>query len=82
MFVSLLADDFVWNDWSIPEPIRDKNGTRQYFNGWTTAFPDMRVKQTNRVVGDDAVAAEIELIGSNSGPMLMAGNEIPRRTRP
>ena len=37
----------------------------------------MRVKQTNRVVGDDAVAAELEFTGTNSGPMIMAGNEIP-----
>ncbi|HEY3209555.1 MAG TPA: ester cyclase [Actinomycetota bacterium] len=76
-FVSLFADDFVWHDWTLPEPIRDKDGARQYFTGWITAFPDMRVKQTNRVVGDDAVAAEIEFIGTNTGPMVMAGNEIP-----
>jgi len=76
-FVSLFADDFVWNDWTVPEPIRDKQGARAYFDGWITAFPDMRVKQTNRVVGDDAVAAEIEFSGTNTGPMVMAGNQIP-----
>jgi predicted ester cyclase len=37
----------------------------------------MQVKQTNRVIGDDAVAAELEFTGTNSGPMVMAGNEIP-----
>jgi steroid delta-isomerase-like uncharacterized protein len=76
-FAALFADDLVVHDWTLPEPIRDKDGVRQYVNGWLTAFPDMRVKQTSRVVGDDAVAGEIEFIGTNTGPMVMAGNEIP-----
>ena len=46
-----------------------------------TAFPDMLVKQTNRVVGDDAVAAEVEFSGTNSGPLVMAGNEVPPTNR-
>lgn len=76
-FVSLFADEFVLHDWTLPEPIRDREEARQYFNAWMTAFPDMRVKQTSRVVGDDAVAAEVQFDGTNSGPMVMAGNEIP-----
>lgn len=76
-FVSLLADDFVWNDWTVSEPIRDRNGAREYFSSWARAFPDMQVKQINRVVGDDAVAAEVEFTGTNTGPMSMAGKEIP-----
>ena len=27
-FVALLADDFVWSDWTLPEPIRDKEAAR------------------------------------------------------
>jgi predicted ester cyclase len=76
-FIGLFADDFVLYDWTLPEPIRDKDGVRRYFNAWMTAFPDMQVKQTSRVVGEDAVAAEIEFRGTNTGPMVMAGNEIP-----
>lgn len=76
-FVSLFADDFTWVDWTLPEPIRDRAGAKKYFNGWTTAFPDMRVKTVSRVVGDDAIAAEIEFMGTNTGPMAMGGNEIP-----
>jgi hypothetical protein len=81
-WLSLFGDEFVLNDWTLPAPIRDKEGVRQYFNAWMTAFPDMRVKQTNRVVGGDAVAAEIEFVGTNTGPMVMAGNESSRRTGP
>jgi predicted ester cyclase len=75
-WVGLFADDFVIHDWTIAEPIRDKGGARQYFNAWATAFPDMQVKQTSRVVGEDAVAAEVEFTGTNTGIMVMAGNEI------
>jgi steroid delta-isomerase-like uncharacterized protein len=76
-FVALLASDFVWSDLTVPEPMRNREEARQYMQAWFTAFPDMRVKQTNRVVGDDAVAAEIEFTGTNTGPMMMGGMEIP-----
>lgn len=76
-WVNMFADDFVLRDWTLPEPITTKDGARQYFNAWMGAFPDMHVKLTSRVVGDNAVAAEVEFMGTNTGPMVMAGNEIP-----
>jgi steroid delta-isomerase-like uncharacterized protein len=76
-FVGLLAADFVWTDLTLPEPMRSRDEARQYMQAWFTAFPDMRIKQTNRVVGGDAVAAEVEFTGTNSGPMVMGGVEIP-----
>jgi steroid delta-isomerase-like uncharacterized protein len=76
-FVALLASDFVWSDLTLPEPMRSREEARQYMQAWFTAFPDMRVKQTNRVVGEDAVAAELEFTGTNTGPMIMGGMEIP-----
>jgi hypothetical protein len=36
----------------------------------------MSVKQTNRVVSDEAVAAEVQFTGTSTGPMMMAGKEI------
>jgi predicted ester cyclase len=76
-WVGLFADDFVWHDWTTPEPIRDREAALQYFNGWMQAFPDMRVTTVDRVIGDDAVAAEIEFSGTNSGPLVMGGMELP-----
>jgi len=76
-FMALLADDFVWTDLTLPEPMRTKDQARQYMRAWFTALPDMRVRQTNRVVSDDAAAAEVEFTGTNSGPMTMADREIP-----
>jgi predicted ester cyclase len=52
-------------------------GFARMAQAWFTAFPDMSVKQTNRVVSDDAVGAEVQFTGTNSGPMMMAGKEIP-----
>ena len=76
-FVKMFANDFVWNDATMPEPMRDLTQARQYFAAWMTAFPDMQAKATNRIVGDDGFAVEIEFTGTNTGPMLMGGNEIP-----
>jgi steroid delta-isomerase-like uncharacterized protein len=80
-FVALFADSFVWHDWTQPEPIRDAEGARRYFSSWGDAFPDMRVQVVSRVVGDDAVAAEITFSGTNTGPMEMGGNQIPPTNR-
>ena len=80
-WADMFADSFVMRDWTTPDAITDKAGARGYMEGWTTAFPDMRIKQVDRVVGDDAVAAEVEFTGTNTGPMVMAGNEIPPTNR-
>ena len=76
-FAALFADAFVINDVATPEPITTRDGARAYAQAWFTAFPDLSVKQMNRIVSDDAVAAEVEFTGTNTGPMMMAGKEIP-----
>jgi steroid delta-isomerase-like uncharacterized protein len=76
-FVDLFADDFVWRDLTLPEPMRSKQEAKQYMLGWFTAFPDMRTRTTNRVIGDDSVAAEVEFTGTNTGPLAMGGMQIP-----
>ena len=76
-WADMFADEFVYHDWTVPEPIRDKAALRTYFGAWMTAFPDMKVSSVSRVVGDDAVAAEIVFDGTNTGPMVMGGMEMP-----
>jgi steroid delta-isomerase-like uncharacterized protein len=76
-FVDLFADDFAWYDWTMQEPIRDKRAAREYFQSWGRAFPDMKTTRQELVVGDDAVASEIEWEATNSGPMSMGGMEMP-----
>jgi steroid delta-isomerase-like uncharacterized protein len=76
-YVDAFADDFVWHDWSRPEPIRDRDAARQSIASTFVTFPDMQVKSIDRVVGEDGVAAEIEWTGTNSGPMPMGNMEMP-----
>jgi steroid delta-isomerase-like uncharacterized protein len=76
-FMDLFAQDFVWRDLTMPEEMRSDEQARQYMQGWFTAFPDMRVHTTNRVIGEDSVAAEIEFTGTNTGPLVMGGMEMP-----
>jgi steroid delta-isomerase-like uncharacterized protein len=76
-FLGLFAEEFVWQDDTVPEPMRSKGEARRYFQSWMTAFPDFHVSTTNRVIGEDAVAAEVEFRGTNTGPLEMAGNQIP-----
>jgi predicted ester cyclase len=64
------------NDVAMPEPITTTDGVRQYAQGWFTAFPDTSLKQTNRVVSDEAVAAEVRFTGTNTGPIMISGKEI------
>ncbi|XAS66804.1 ester cyclase [Micrococcaceae bacterium Sec5.7] len=80
-FAGLLADDFTFSDVSVPEPLRSRDQVREYMETWFTAFPDMRSKTTNRVVSEDQVAAEVEFTGTNTGPLLMGGQEIPATGR-
>jgi steroid delta-isomerase-like uncharacterized protein len=81
-FMALLADEFEWMDDTHSAPIRTEAEARQYMQEWFTAFPDMTVKTLNRVVGDDAIAAEVLFSGTNSGPLDMGGQHIPATNRP
>ena len=76
-FVGLFAHEFVWRDLTVPEEMRTPDQAKQYMQGWFTAFPDMRVRTTNRVLGEDSVAAEVEFTGTNTGPLSMGGMEMP-----
>lgn len=76
-FLGLFADDFTWIDDSVPDPMRTREEIRQYMQGWFTAFPDMHVRTTNRVIDEDGVGAEVEFSGTNSGALNFGGREIP-----
>jgi steroid delta-isomerase-like uncharacterized protein len=80
-FVALLGDGFVWHDATLPEPMRSRDEARQYVQAWVTAFPDMRITRTNRLVDEDRVAAELEFTGTNTGPLMMGGRQIPATGR-
>ncbi|MHC6591515.1 ester cyclase [Arthrobacter sp. C152] len=76
-FAGLLADDFTFSDVMAPEAFRTREQVQAYMDSWFTAFPDMHVTSTRRVVSDDEVAAEVEFTGTNTGPLRMGDREIP-----
>jgi predicted ester cyclase len=81
-FADLFADEFVLHDWTLPGPIRnDRDAVKRYMGAWIQAFPDMKLSVIDRVVGDDKVAGELEFSGTNSGPMVMGGMEMPPTNR-
>ena len=68
-FLAIVSDDIMWNDVSNPQPFQGKEAVRQYMQGWFSAFPDMKITVTNRLVTEDQVAGELEFTGTNSGPL-------------
>ncbi len=68
-FVALFADNLVWKDVGLAEPLRTKDAVRQYFQAWMTAFPDMVARTTNVLLTDDALAVELEWTGTHKGPL-------------
>ena len=76
-FAGLLADEFTFSDVMAPEPFSSREQVQAYMEGWFTAFPDMRVKTTSRLVSEDQVAAEVEFTGTNTGPLRMGSQEVP-----
>jgi steroid delta-isomerase-like uncharacterized protein len=76
-FAEMFADDFVLRDLTLAEPLRTREAVVAFMESWDTAFPDMRLRASNRVVGEDSVAAEYEFTGTNTGPLTMGGLEMP-----
>ena len=70
--VAIFPDDVKWQDVSSPQPFNGKDAIRQYLQGWFSAFPDIKVTVTNRVITEDYVAAEIDFVGTNNGALQMA----------
>ena len=80
-FAAMFADNFVYTDDTVQGAMTSLDQVREFMSGWFTAFPDMKVKEQNRVVGDDTVAAEVEFTGTNGGPLSMGGMELPATGR-
>ena len=79
--LAVFPDSVVWQDTGSPQAM-SKDGIRQYLQGWFSAFPDIKITVTNRVITEDQVAAELDFVGTNSGPLQLApGATIPATGR-
>ena len=76
--LAVFPDEVVWLDTGSPQPLKGKDALRQYLQGWFTAFPDIQITVTNRVVTEDQVASELDFVGTNTGNLQLApGATIP-----
>ena len=67
--LAIYSDDIVWIDVGSPQPMHGKEAVRQYIQAWFSAFPDIKITVTNRLVTEDQVAGELEFTGTNGGPL-------------
>jgi len=70
--LAIYSDDIVWHDVGSPQPMHGKEAVRQYIQAWFSAFPDIKITVTNRLVTEDQVAGELEFTGTNGGPLQFA----------
>ena len=75
--LAIFPDNVTWQDTGSPQAM-NKDGIRQYLQGWFSAFPDIKLTVTNRVVTEDQVASELDFVGTNTGALQPApGVTIP-----
>jgi len=70
--LAIYSDEVVWIDVGSPQPMRGREAARQYIQAWFSAFPDMKITVTNRLVTEDQVAGELEFTGTNGGALQFA----------
>lgn len=81
-FLTYCDESIVWRDTASPDPIKGKPGAEEFFNSWSTAFPDLRIKELNKIASEESIAVEIEFSGTNNGSLRMGDQpEIPATHR-
>jgi steroid delta-isomerase-like uncharacterized protein len=67
--IELLADDFVDHE-ELPGFVPGREGVRQLFTMFQTAFPNMRWEAEDVFAAGDKVAARIRVTGTNEGELM------------
>ncbi len=81
-WAALFAEDAVVHDPFIPEPAKGRDAIKAVVTGMLRAFPDLRWRQLRPEIGlEDRVAVELAVHGVNTGPLEMAGGELPATGR-
>lgn len=57
--------------------LRGREASKEYNQGWFTAFPDARVKSTNDVVAGDYIVQEGTFEGTNTGTWRSEAGDMP-----
>ncbi len=73
-FTSLCDQSIIWKDPEHPEGLKGVNAARDFFNGWKTAFPDLKIKKLSSVVSEEGIAVEYEFTGTHNGTLRTSEN--------
>jgi steroid delta-isomerase-like uncharacterized protein len=68
-FLDLCDDSVIWRNSKGPEDFRGKEQVKVYFNGWKTAFPDLKLKIRNRITDADQIFVEYDFSGTHKGTL-------------
>ncbi len=67
--MAFYTDDVVFDDISLPEPMRGADAMREFMQGMYAAFPDLHVELRSLFGEEKIVAAEYDLIGTHKGEL-------------
>jgi steroid delta-isomerase-like uncharacterized protein len=68
-FCDLIADDFVEHE-TTPGLAPTKDGVRQFFTMYISAFPDLRMEAQDVLPSGDKVVARVRCTGTNTGEFM------------
>lgn len=72
-----MDDAVVWTVNKGQETYTGKDQVREYFNGWKSSFPDLKIRITNKIPGEDQIAVEYEFVGTHKGVLKAPGKSLP-----
>ncbi|WP_394826347.1 ester cyclase [Pendulispora albinea] len=68
-FLTPLADDVDWTDYSQPESTKGKDSAKKFFQGFVKTFPDAKSDQTAAFGVGDFVIQETSFVGTQKGAL-------------
>ncbi|WP_077490485.1 ester cyclase [Sinomonas mesophila] len=80
-FTAFYADDAVVVDPQYPEPLRGRAAIEEDVAAFFTAMPDLRATVTNVLTAGESVAAEMDVTGTQTGPLALPDGELPATGR-
>lgn len=67
--MAFYTEDIVFEDVSLPEPLKGAEAMREFMKGMYASFPDLHVELRSLFGEERIVAAEYDLIGTHKGEL-------------
>lgn len=68
--LELVGDDYVGHMPGAPEPVRGKDGFREFVNMYLTGFPDGKITVNDQIAEGELVATRWTAQGTNTGDLM------------